>query len=176
MNFTGAGCMFFNEQYLLAGYQPRKQKPVLSGLGGKREGEEDILTTALRETLEELFELETVPLEWITAIQESVPNKGLLKNGEYVSVLYSFDDLQKILDLLKEKGCQSQLYEYFPTNLLPLLFNRRQLKTPPEISHLTLLPLVFHALETPFVSPSFLKDMRLLLQSGVVQPSSSVLS
>jgi hypothetical protein len=167
MNFTGAGCLFFNEQFLLAGYQPRKQRPMLSGLGGKREGEEDFLTTAIRETLEELFEI-SVPVAWIHQIQTTVPNKGVLKNGDYSLVLYSFDDLQTILHILKANHCISELYDDFPTNLLALVFNRKQLKQLPEISHLTFLPLVFHAIETPFVSADFLKDMKLLLQSGLI--------
>jgi hypothetical protein len=175
MNFTGAGCLFFNEQFLLAGYQPRKQRPVLSGLGGKKEGDEDVFTTGLRETLEELFELFYVPPGWIEQIQCSVPHKGLLKNGDYVSILYSFDDLQKILEILKTLSCKSDLYDDFPTNLLALVFNRKQMDKPPEVSHLTFVPLVFHTTETPFVSPEFLKDMRLLLQSGIlVQPRGSV--
>lgn len=168
MNFTGAGCLFFNEQFLLAGYQPRKQKPMLSGLGGKREGEEDMFTTALRETIEELFELPAVPSEWIDQIQRSIPHKGILKNGDYVSVLYSFDDLQSILNILHANSCRSDLYEDFPTTLLSLVFNRKQLNQRPELSHLTFLPLVFHAVDTPFVSAEFLKDMRLLLQSGLL--------
>jgi hypothetical protein len=176
MNFTAAGCLFYNEQFLLAGYQPRKQRPVLSGLGGKREEGEEFWTTALRETVEELFELSTVPPGWIEQIQCSVPHKGFLKNGDYVSVLYSFDDLQKILEILKTLQCQSELYEEFPTNLLALLFNRKQLEYPAEVSHLTFLPLVLHAVDTPFVSSDFLKDMRLLLQSGIVQPRGSILA
>lgn len=174
MDFTGAGCLFYNDQFLLAGYQPRKQRPVLSGLGGKKEVGEDVLTTALRETIEELFELSAVAPGWIEQIQCSVPHKGLLKNGDYISVLYSFDDLQKILEILKTLGCESELYTEFPTNLLALVFNRKQTEKIPEVSHLTFLPLVFHAVETPFVSPYFLKDMRLLLQSGIIQPCSTV--
>jgi hypothetical protein len=171
--------MFFNEQFLLAGYQPRKQKPFLSGLGGKKEEGETYLITALRETIEELFELQTVPLEWITSIQEKIQSQGILKNGEYISVLYSFEDLQQMLHILQEKGLVSELYDEFPTNLLALLFNRKLLEYPAEISHLSLLPLVSHPSEIPFVSPFFVKDMRLLLQKKRVDsvdndtPSSS---
>lgn len=170
MNFTGAGCLFFHDQFLLAGYQPRKQRPVLSGLGGKREGDEDFFTTALRESLEELFEI-TVPVAWIHQIQTTVPNKGVLKNGDYYLVLYSFEDLQTILQILNTNGCESPLYQDFPTNLLSLVFNRKQLEHPPEVSHLTFLPLVVHETKTPFVSSEFLKDMKLLLESGLLSSS-----
>jgi hypothetical protein len=50
----------------------------VSGLGGKREEGEEFWTTALRETVEELFELSTVPPGWIEQIQCSVPYKGFL--------------------------------------------------------------------------------------------------
>jgi hypothetical protein len=164
MEFTGAGCIFCNSQFILAGYQPRKQKPCISGLGGKREGSEDVYYTALRETIEELFELQTVPSEWIEFLSKTyIPNQ-ILQNGDYVSVIYSFEDLTGLLHYLHEKGCKSELYEEFPTNLLSLLFNRKLLEYPAEISHLTLLPLVNHSKENPFVAPHFLKDIRLLLQ------------
>jgi hypothetical protein len=163
MNVTGAGCLFWNEQFVLAGYQPRKQKPVLSGLGGKREENEEPHTTALRETIEELFELQTVPLEWIRQIQETIPYQDQLPSGDYISFLYSFDDLQKMLELLKNLGATSELYEEFPTNLLSLLFHRKTLAYPPEVSHLLLFPLVNHPKEAPFVAKHFLGDIRLLL-------------
>ena len=176
MNFTGAGCLFFNDQFFLAGYQPRKQKPCISGLGGKREGEEDLFTAALRETIEELFELQTVPVEWIQSIQQRIQHRGVVKNGDYFSVLYSFDDLQEILCFLDSQHCVSPLYEEFPLHLLSLLFNRKQVSPPPEISHLLLLPLVLHATEHHFVSPYFLKDIRMLLQQKLfIEPGSSVL-
>ncbi len=166
MNFTGAGCLFCNSQFILAGYQPRKQKPCISGLGGKREGEEDIPQTALRETIEELFELQTVPPDWIESIQQRITPKGLLQNGEYVMVLYSFEDLEILLQILNEKQVQSELYDTFPTHLLSLLFHRKLLPYPAEVSHLTLLPLVSHPKDVPFVAPHFLKDIRLLLSQS----------
>lgn len=168
MNFSSAGCLFSNEQFVLAGYQPRKQKPFLSGLGGKREGEESYLVTALRETVEELFEIQTVPLEWIEEIQSRITPKGILKNGDYISVLYSFLDLEVILCILESKNFRSELYESFPMSVFELVFHRKLLDYPAEISHITLLPLVQHNLETPFVSPYFLKDIRLLLQKKYI--------
>jgi hypothetical protein len=174
MNYSSAGCMFFDQQFVLAGYQPRKQKPFLSGLGGKREGKETYDITALRETIEELFEFQTVPLEWITDIQERVPSKGTVKNGDYIIVLYSFEDLQQILEILQERGAVSELYSKFPVNLVDLLFHRKQLQYPAEISHLTLLPFVNHSSDTPFVSPYFVKDIRILhekIKSETVEPN-----
>lgn len=165
-----AGCLFLNDQYVLGGYQPRKQKPMISGLGGKREGEEETYVTALRETIEELLELPTVPFEWIESIQQELGPRPSLQNGDYTSFLYSFDDLQRILLILQTKGSQSPLYDEFPTDLLSLLFNRKQVSPPPEISHLVLIPRVSHPKDVPFVSPYFLKDIRLLL----TQPGRSV--
>ena len=51
-NFMGAGCIFTNGTHVLAGFQPNKKSPAISGFGGKRHGTETFTQTALRETLE----------------------------------------------------------------------------------------------------------------------------
>lgn len=170
MNFKGAGCIFRNESHLLAGYQPRKAKPIVSGLGGKREGEESALVTALRETLEELFEFQTVPFQWIEEIQQRIPYRRTLENGEYISYVYTFEDLERILSFLHEQGASSELYTVFPLNLFSLLFERKQLSYPPEISHLLLLPLVNHPKDSHFIARHFFSDIHLLL----TQPSGPI--
>ena len=55
-NFRAAGSVFTDSKIILAGYQPRKKKPFISGIGGKREEGESYMDTAIRETVEELFE------------------------------------------------------------------------------------------------------------------------
>ena len=166
MNFTSAGCLFTDEMCVLAGYQTRKQKPFLSGLGGKRRGEETYFVTALRETLEELFEIKTVPLEWIEDILQEVPFPKELHNGDYIFLLYTFDDLERMLQRLSRKNIQSPLYTIFPTTKTQLLFERKKTNPPAEISHLALLPLVSQPPDNPLVSHHFLKDIRIFLEKN----------
>lgn len=163
LEIMSAGCLFTNDIYVLGGYQPRKQKPMVSGLGGKREGEEELIVTALRETIEELFELPTVPLEWIQSIQQEVGLRTRIQNGDYSFYCYSFEELQHFLQILQTKGIQSPLYDEFPTDIPSLLFKRKQISPPPEISHLILLPKILHPKDVSFVSPYFFKDISLFL-------------
>lgn len=166
MNFKSAGCLFTNDNYVLAGYQARKQKPFLSGLGGKRQGEETSFVTALREAIEELFELQTVSLEWIEEIYQSIPPLTVFQNGEYVILHYSFQNLEDMLYILSNKNISSPLYTVFPLTLQQLLFDRKKIHPPAEISHLALLPLLDHSFDTPLVSSHFLKDLRILLEKN----------
>jgi hypothetical protein len=55
-----AGIVFTNGTHILAGYQPRKKNPHISGLGGSKQKDESYMQTAWRETLEELFELKDI--------------------------------------------------------------------------------------------------------------------
>ena len=56
-----AGIMFTNGSLVLSGYSQHKNK--LTGIGGKKENNELPYETALRETMEELFELKEIPTE-----------------------------------------------------------------------------------------------------------------
>jgi hypothetical protein len=159
-----AGCLFYNDLYVLGGYQPRKQKPMVSGLGGKREGQEELLVTALRETIEELFEIPTVSGEWIGEIQKEVGTGMKIQNGDYSFYCYNFTELERFLQILQTKGVQSPLYDEFPIDISSLLLKRKAISPPPEISHLVLIPKLFYLKDTPFVSPYFLKDIRFFLK------------
>ena len=159
-DFKGAGMLFTDGNLILAGYQPHKSKPSVSGIGGRKKKGEIYWETALRETLEELLELETFPKSLYTEIQTTIyPKKFKLRNG-YANFHYSFDDLITILELLSKHQLKSPLYESFPTTLTDLLFQRKHndVKTA-EISQLCLLPVVHHNLRTPFVDNYFVMDM-----------------
>jgi hypothetical protein len=82
-----AGILFTDERMVLAGC---RSNGVITGIGGKRKQDETPYKTAVRETLEELFEYKKVPVKMIEAVIESVPYKKIIKNGSYVFLLYSF--------------------------------------------------------------------------------------
>ena len=54
-----AGIMFTDKNSVLAGYSSHKL--AITGIGGKKKGDETAIQTAIRETVEELFELEEIP-------------------------------------------------------------------------------------------------------------------
>jgi len=139
--YRAAGAVFTDGTFLLAAYQPHKPVPVISGIGGKKEAGETVMYTAIRETLEELFEYKDVPKRLIEEIIESVQPKKVVKNGSYVFAVYNFKDLTKMLSIVKRHRLKSPLYKEFPDTLMKLIFSR-EVSPQAELSHLALLPLV----------------------------------
>ncbi len=167
--FKAAGSVFTDGKLILAGYQPRKRKPFISGIGGGRESGETYMQTAMRETLEELFEFEKIPDIVYKEFQTVLPKK-ILQNGNYIMVVYDFKDLEDVLKIVSKHNLKSVLYDKLPLTLNELLFNRKLTPTTnnvfykPEISHLCLLPVVEHNKANPFVDAYFVEDMPLLMK------------
>jgi len=153
--YTGAGCLFINGVHTLAGYQPRKSEPTISGFGGKKEPEEtDPFQTAVRETLEELFGLHK---DVIKHIQLPLKPKRIIQNGSYHVYVFTFADLEQILYTLQELGVSSPYYLYLPNTIPELIFHRR-VDSDSEIGSLCLLPA-----EIATISKDFLEDMKRVL-------------
>jgi len=161
-DYKAAGTVFTDNRHMLAGYQPYKRKPFISGIGGKKEEGETYMQTALRETLDELFEVEAAS-ELILKIKKEIRPKKVVKNGSYVFVVYDFKDLEKLLGILRYHRIKSKLYDTFPKTLMELIMTRKNTESS-EISGLALLPLVEHNSSNPFVDPHLISDMPLLLR------------
>lgn len=138
-----------NETHILAGYQKKK----LSGFGGKREGEETFLQTALRETLEELLDIKVPPGLLRSVTDNIIPNKVILR-GFYICVLYNFHQLIDILYLTRDYLSSSPVYTEIPRTLSDLILTRRPRETS-EIGHLCLLPIV----KDISIDPLFIQDL-----------------
>jgi hypothetical protein len=155
--FKAAGVVFTDGKLILAGYQPLKKTPFISGIGGSKEPGEGYKVTALREMVEELFEVPP-PAELIAELKTLRSPKSILQTGTYVRLVYTFEDLEAILKCIKTYSLKSPLYDTFPETLMELLFDRRP-KAKVEISHLCLLPVVKHEAGTPLVVSYFVKEM-----------------
>jgi hypothetical protein len=162
MEYSSAGCIFTNGRHVLGGYQPSKATPCISGIGGKKEGDEEFIETAMREMLEELFGIYN--RKDLTKSLMAIPYERLLISGDYLNVVYNFDGLVKILEELRNLYAVSSLYMELPLTLTELILNR--LPVDSEISHLCLLPVVKHTRGTPFVENCFMKDIVMLLPSS----------
>ena len=160
--FKAAGVAFTNGVHVLAGYQPHKKHPSISGIGGSREPGESYMQTALRECVEELFEPTSIPKALLPKLTEIAPQK-VIQSGSYINAIYSFDDLHAMLKVMKRQGLRSPLYETFPKNLTELIMNRIPTGAlsgdkAAEISHLALLPVIPQAADT-LIDPYFAADM-----------------
>ena len=111
--------------------------PFIGGFGGKKEKNEVYEETAIREMVEELFNVTNVSFTLIINIKKIIPLKTLHHNNYYILV-YTFDDLLTILAECN-KFIKSDLYEIMPTTIESLIFNRLY-NEKSEISTLCLLP------------------------------------
>ena len=138
--FQAAGVLFTDGTQVLAGFQPLKEEPSISGFGGCREGKETIRETAFRELLEELFDPEPTfdikPL--IRVLKERYKKDPIIKKSTYRFLILPFRELTAILALVKAIGLRSQVYTAIPTTVADLIKRRRPLPTS-EISTLHLL-------------------------------------
>lgn len=159
----GAGCVFTDGKHIVAGYQPEKKKPGITGIGGHREGEETYLETAYRETIEEIFHVtkEAIPVSLLPSLLQNLhPRMVKMKKG-YVLVVFSFEDLAVFLKLCQTSGLRSPLYTKMPKTLIEMI-QSRQIDLKAEISILCLLPVVKHEGRMKhFVNPAFVDDLRL---------------
>ena len=152
-----AGCLFTDGRYVLAGLQGIETE-FLSGFGGKPLEGEGRVDTAIRETLEELFHLESVPAEIIRTISVECMPQRYLQNGNYEFLVYSFEDLYDWGLILSKSGIQSPLYDVMPLTVSDLLFKRKQIEGT-EIKCLSLLPLQ----KSLTINKYFLEDISFLL-------------
>lgn len=152
--FTAAGCLFTDGAHVLAGYQPNKRQPTISGLGGKKANGETYTRTALRETLEELFNMK-VNGELLDLLETTAVPRRIVVNGQYVVLYYTFHDLETLLRYASSYCSNTNLYEDFPLTLNELIFNRDYTQHS-EVSHLCLLPFV----EGIEISADFKSDIK----------------
>jgi hypothetical protein len=128
----------------------------VSGIGGKREGAETYMETAIRETVEELFGVSQVPLALIHRIITTVKAISVKQMGPYVMVVYNFNDLEKVLEIVGRYLKKCPLYNKIPKRLMPLILERKIPVTPrPELFYLAILPIVKNA----SVDVEFLEDI-----------------
>ncbi len=158
-NFMGAGCVFTDGHHVLAGYQPNKKNPCITGIGGHKEQGEDYLQTAFRETVEEIFDVKQVPPSLLEKLTQSmVPKKTTYQKG-YVILQFDFEDYKVFLQCCKKTKIHSPLFLKSPTTLLDSIQQRKVVKTS-EITHLCLLPVIKDFQGKQVIHPAFLQDMK----------------
>jgi hypothetical protein len=162
---VNAGCLFISDKHVLAGYQPNKRMPTITGFGGKGKPGEEPYQTAWRETLEELFEWKTIEPCFMNYVTNLSPISSHQRNS-YVQVTFSFDTLDALLKGLYSLGASSPLYDTFPTSIAELVLNRKSninsganssssFSKSSEVTVLALLPL-----EGQTVALHFQNDVR----------------
>ena len=152
----GAGCLFTNGKLTLAGLQRKCGQMVISGIGGKRNEGEGPHENAMRETIEELFDIAEVSKELIDLlVREFLPMK-MYGTATYTFYVYSFEDLHKLLAIVSTK-ITSSLYDNFPSTISDLVLNRKY-DTRSELPILCLVPVS----QNLSFDPYFVDDINVL--------------
>lgn len=160
--YSAAGVLFTDGTHCLAGYQPNKKIPCITGIGGMKEIGETAIITALREAVEEIFNVKNVSPYLIDTLQAKLQVRKCIQNNTYIIFVYNFNDLEVLLKLVKQYKIRSNLYKKFPRTLTDLIF-LRNISQESEIRYFSLLPLVYHNPQLgPIVSRDFVIDMNML--------------
>jgi hypothetical protein len=140
-NYTSAGCIFIEKSLILSGYQKKKSKYIISGIGGKKEkNDKNPIHTAIREMVEELFNVTTLSDKLLNELIQIKPKKTIITKN-HVNFIFTFFQLDEMLEIMYDYKIKSNIYSVFPTCINELLFNRK-INNNSEISHLCLLPIV----------------------------------
>lgn len=158
--FDAAGVLFINGTFVLSGWQPRKAMPKVSGIGGYRNSDESYIVTALREMVEELYGVAAVPVELIHKLMTKFEPLSVFENDRYVTVVYTFDDLEKMLKVINKAGIKTYYYMVPPKTLEDLVFHRLKSATA-EIESFALLPLAMF--DGGCIDPEFAADVRMAI-------------
>jgi len=136
-----AGILFTDGKMCLAGYNPHKFH--ITGLGGKSLPNEVPTMTAVREVVEELFELNENIDTIVTYIHGLMSFDRLIFFDSYSMFVMDFKALDKILNVLNMFNVHSKVYETIPKTLTDLIMNRT-VSMNVEFSHLALIPCVYN--------------------------------
>jgi hypothetical protein len=134
-----AGILFTDERMVLVGY--KSFKGHITGIGGKQKKGETLFETAVRETVEELFDLSCVSPEFIVRYSALLNPFKTVKNKEFTHYLCTFKQLEALLVDRIITNSKSSIYLQPPLTLEALLLTRVPTEKT-ELSHLALLPYV----------------------------------
>ena len=133
-----AGIFFTDANLFLCGYSQHKNK--ITGIGGKKENNELPYETALRETLEELFEFHNIPFELTNELNASLRFDNVISSKSYTNFIMSFHDLELILNIVNKYNLKSRVYKILPKNFDELVYQREFVNNT-EFSRLFFFPL-----------------------------------
>ncbi len=155
MNFIGAGILITDYKNILCGYQKYINNfNYLNGFGGKKENNESYYETAIREFIEEMYEV-TIKKELIIEIIKIIKNIKILINDDYIIIVINFTKLKDIMVFLKDK-IKSKLYDKMPNSLEELILNRK-IGNNQEIKQISIIPFHYKVLIHPLFNNDIIK-------------------
>jgi hypothetical protein len=157
-HWTAAGVLFTNNTYVLGGVQQCNDKHIVSGIGGSRQDGETYIYTALREMIEEIFDIIEVPKKIITVLEKRFKPTHVFQTQTYITVVYTFKQLEQMLRIVKKQGLESRLYESIPCKLHELMLYRFPCNDC-ELSRLLLVNLYPARTYSSAIHKDFIQDL-----------------
>jgi 8-oxo-dGTP pyrophosphatase MutT (NUDIX family) len=121
MEYASAGCLFHDKTSFLAGFQRKQQR--WTSFGGKKYSGETSFQTAMREVVEELFEIQLTH-QTLAKLICTIPLSLPTHDGTYTYYKYEYNTIFEIIGVLEEDGYTSPLYKRLPTTLFELIQTR----------------------------------------------------
>jgi hypothetical protein len=151
MEYESAGCLFTDKQSFLAGFQRKQQR--WTSFGGKKYHGETAFMTAMREVIEELFEV-SITQKTLTKLICSINFSFPIQDETYIYYIYPYEVIFQLIDILYEDGYQSPLYDEWPSSLSELI-HKRKTNESSEMEHIqifykTEIQDIHHALDDFF--------------------------
>jgi hypothetical protein len=102
-----AGILFANGNTFLAGY--KSYKGHITGIGGKAHGDETLIQTAIRETLEELLGITEISAFFIKLFERTLVPFKKIENSGYTHFMCDFDELSAFLAKIGRASCRERV-------------------------------------------------------------------
>jgi len=123
MEYESAGCLFHDGTTFLAGFQRKQQR--WTSFGGKKYHGETAFQTAIREVVEELFEIQ-ITQQTLGKFLYTIPFVFPVQDGNYIYYKYSYTIIFQIIKILENDGYTSSLYDEWPKNMVDLVTKRKK--------------------------------------------------
>jgi hypothetical protein len=119
----GAGILFTSHNTVLVGYKIVNDNWQISGFGGKRNEDETYYQTAIRETLEELYEV-PITNEMIDYVVRRLEYTKVVNNNGYILIICKLSKITEFMLAAVHFMFDTPLYETLPYSATALIGER----------------------------------------------------
>jgi hypothetical protein len=131
-----AGILFTDGKFTLSGVNKYSE---MTGIGGKKKDKETPIQTAIRETVEELFEPEEIPAGLFEELYMKLIFDNMMFRSNYSTFIMNFNDLKVFFVTVKKYELRSKVYDILPSTIEQLILERKVMKNA-ELRYIMLIP------------------------------------
>jgi hypothetical protein len=165
-DWHSAGILFISNNTALIGYKIINESWIVSGFGGKKEEGELYYQTAIRETLEELYEV-PITKEVIEYVANRINVKKIVNNDGYVLMICETKQINKFILAGIHFVFDSLMYDSLPYSVLSLIGKRNEISDS-EYPFIGFLPMsMILSDSSPLkIDPNLISDMKYVIEEN----------